>query len=328
MKLIKFFSVAVILSAFLTGSVLAYNPEELEDINKIYTLPNGTQFRGDYAEYSVATYLSNMNDRFPIFLAKVWDMSAKKNVKKFVTSKQILSTAKFEGNAGYDSSTKEFYLTRDSKSGGKIIFEVNNKNLGSNIDKLHALFAKNADKEFEKESKKQLRIIEKDFYKVFGVKVDLEEIVGSDDSGTDDEWIRPGSDLEKLMDNFEALAFEIDEDITENISSLKIDVAGYTNTNNMEMISFYTSPKKPSIFNSNQKLSMNTYKYFSKDSLPKTLSLQINHDPNDIEGILTKPFYIYVEIDEKAAVGTTFRFRINDIRQFASLKSSDIWIKQ
>lgn len=262
-----------------------------------YTLSNGDSFEGSENEYKYAEIVLEIQDEYPEILDKVWEKIYEKNKKSFPTTEQILKTATFSGNASYNPITKEYTITKDSKTGGKIVFEVKHKFSKSKLKKLT--------KEFTAGLVKEVDMLEKEKSKeagIFGKKL----------------TVKPGSDLEYIMDGFDEFNYDVGFAFGSSMQKTVVDLDIKTNqTNNLKLASYSTLGKK--------------YEFNQQDKEESDLYIDVSNNYSDtleygfFDEPLTKTHYIYLELDEKAPVGSGVRISISDIRQFVTLLSDDIW---
>lgn len=287
-----------------------------------YTLSNGRSFNGDYGEYLFAEYLLDVGERMQPLLDRSWSTTSRKNLKNFASTKQILNTVKFEGDAGYNSKTKEYYIKNNlNNSKNRIVFEVNNKNTKTSFSKLNSSYEKEFIKNFNKQNKKLQKDAEKKILKLLGVKVDFSKL---QDDG-EDEGVREGSDINYLVKVFEQLTEESDRDYASGFGDLKIALDGYSNVRTPVL--FYTSDSKgvvsfPSypVFDTNSS-NGNIGPLESERSLPG-VSLSID-ELSDFD-----KYYINIEFDYYTPANTVVNFKINEIRQIGTLKPFDLWQKE
>lgn len=297
----------------------------LKDAEKVfnYTLSNERAFSGTYAEYVLAEYLLGISGSMQSIIDKSWNTVSKKNSKNFANTKKILDTAKFEGDAGYNSKTKEFYIKNNPKFiKNRIVFEVNNKNVKSSFAKLDKEFAKVFEKNYTKEDKKKKKDLEKKLSKFLGTKFSLNDLEDSDEQSP----FLPGSDIDYLMKVFEQLVDDNDNDYENGFDEMKIAMTGYSNT--VSYMKVYVSDQSGS---SGQPTHPVFYVDVSNGDIgPLDTERSIPGFDVNLNSLSNyDKYFINIEFanPQSDSANSYVNFKIDDIRQFGTLKPFDIWMR-
>lgn len=281
-----------------------------------YVLSDGRNFYGDIAEYGVAEMFLGVKDNLDDLMITSWKSASKKEGKKFNNTKAILKTVKYEGNSGYDSKTKEFYISKSNNKTGRIIFEIKNKGWYASGFALGKSFAQNIDKEMDKVLEKELKSMCKKF-SIPASECDTDKFDESDDN----EDLPPSLDI--FVSEMETKLLDLQYHFENSLRNLFVDVSGYSNTNGSQLTAYVFDQKNPSANLIGQAVLADTREY-SRIKTNGFIKLPINETTS--YGKDNKTIYLVFEFqDTRASNGDTIRFKINDIRHFGTLKATDIW---
>ena len=252
-----------------------------------YKLTNGQSFNGTEDEYKYAELLLAVEADLPRILKTSWEKAVKKS--KFPSIETILKKSKVSGSATYNPTSKEFTISNTAD--GKIILEVNHKFSESKINKIIDNFAK--------ELQKEVDIIDK--------KANVRP----------PKTVQAGSDLYTINLRFGRKLEALGYNLGLSILSFMVELDGKSNKTTNQPMFIHSYVGKNDSFP--EVLGKDLYYY----PLPPVFDDKVVHI--QFFDMPSKKVFINMEVDKKAAPGTTFTFKVNDIRGLTKLKAQDIW---
>ena len=253
----------------------------------VYTLSNGDDFDGSLDEYNYAQLILKIDAEKTTILKDAWNKVSQKN-KSLVLAK-VISKATFLGDAGYDSAKKEFYVS-NSKSVGRISFEVKHGLSRSKISKIINNFSKELEVTFDKyEKDSKIKKIKK---------------------------IKKNSDLENVVESFVDSFYDVGYDLGINLRRTYINIQGVYNRFVKQPVLMYSDfGKRSKGFTGNI---TEDYYYDLEPVFDEELFFEESTVPY-------KPLYINIALDGEAEPGTMLTFKLKDVRGLSNLKVEDIW---